>query len=54
MTDAELLDAARQIIHKARQSYIPPGPFLGGRVWNHVEADLCMDIIKLVKDNKES
>lgn len=53
MNDTELLNKARQIVHNARDNYIPPGPFLGGRMWSYNEADICMDIIKLVKDYPE-
>jgi hypothetical protein len=52
MTDSELLDAARRIVRRARSNHIPPGPFLGGRVWDYIEAEICMEIINLVKQNQ--
>lgn len=27
------LDEARELVNRIRDNYIPPGPFLGGRVW---------------------
>jgi hypothetical protein len=45
MTKQEL-DEATELLIKIRDNYIPPGPFLGGRVWRMTKEEAIEALIK--------